>query len=64
MPSLAVIQAAEDRFGLTVFSTLTATTYEILDHLGLGTQVLGVGSLLAGGINAAEETSSLTVAND
>lgn len=51
MPSLASIQAAEDRFGLPVFSAATATTYEILDHLGLSTQVPGAGRLLAGGVN-------------
>ncbi|WP_129116052.1 maleate cis-trans isomerase family protein [Halegenticoccus tardaugens] len=48
MPSLASIQAAEDRFGLPVFSAATATTYEILDQLGLSTQVNGAGSLLDG----------------
>lgn len=51
MPSLAAIQAAEDRFGLPTFSAATATTYEILDHLNLSTQVPGTGALLAGGIN-------------
>lgn len=48
MPSLASIQAAEDKFGLPVFSAATATTYEILDHLDLSTQVPGAGRLLAG----------------
>lgn len=57
MPSLAAIQAAEDKFGLPVFSAATATTYEILDQLGLSTQVPGAGSLLAGGINAAERNA-------
>ena len=51
MPSLASVQAAEDRFGLPVFSAATATTYEILDELGLSTQVPGAGRLLAGGMN-------------
>lgn len=51
MPSLASIQAAEDKFGLPVFSAATATTYEILDHLNLSTQVSGAGRLLSGGIN-------------
>jgi maleate isomerase len=51
MPSLAAIQAAEDRFGLPTFSAATATTYEILDHLNLSTQVPGAGILLAGGLN-------------
>ncbi|WP_232701977.1 maleate cis-trans isomerase family protein [Halobacterium wangiae] len=51
MPSLTAIQAAEDRFGLPVFSAASATTYEILDHLDLSTQVPGAGRLLDGGIN-------------
>ncbi|WP_436348309.1 maleate cis-trans isomerase family protein [Natronorubrum sp. FCH18a] len=51
MPSLVSIQAAEDRFGLPVFSAATATTYEVLDHLGLSTRVPGAGRLLAGGLN-------------
>jgi len=51
MPSLASIQAAEDRFGLPVFSAATATTYEILDQLNLSTQVPGAGHLLSGNIN-------------
>ena len=51
MPSLASVQAAEDRFGLPVFSAATATTYEILDELGLSTQVPGARRLLAGGMN-------------
>lgn len=51
MPSLAAIQAAEDRFGLPTFSAATATTYEVLDHLNLSTQVPGGGTLLDGGMN-------------
>ncbi|WP_144905097.1 maleate cis-trans isomerase family protein [Halobellus captivus] len=51
MPSLASIQAAEDKFGLPVFSAATATTYEILDQLNLSTQVAGAGRLLSGGMN-------------
>ncbi|QIO24934.1 aspartate/glutamate racemase family protein [Haloarcula sp. JP-L23] len=51
MPSLHSIQAAEDRFGLPVFSAATATTYEIFDCLDLSTQVPGAGRLLAGDIN-------------
>lgn len=56
MPSLVSIQAAEDKFGLPVFSAATATTYEILDRLNLSTQVPGAGSLLSGGINEEIET--------
>lgn len=48
MPSLASIQAAEDRFDLPVFSAATATTYDVLDRLNLSTQVQGAGSLLGG----------------
>jgi Maleate cis-trans isomerase len=51
MPSLASIQAAEDRFGIPTFSAATATTYEILDHLNLSTQVPGAGALLSGHID-------------
>ncbi|GAB7019818.1 maleate cis-trans isomerase family protein [Halostagnicola bangensis] len=51
MPSLNSVQAAEDRFGIPVFSAATATTYEILDHLDLSTQVPGAGRLLAGRMN-------------
>lgn len=48
MPSLASIQAAEDKFDLPVFSAATATTYDILDRLNVSTQVPGAGSLLSG----------------
>ncbi|EMA37292.1 Asp/Glu/hydantoin racemase [Halococcus hamelinensis 100A6] len=51
MPSLASVQAAEDKFGLPTFSAASATTYEILDRLGLSTQVQGAGRLLDGGMN-------------
>lgn len=54
MPSLHSIQAAEDAFGLPVFSAATATTYEILDSLDLSTQVPGAGRLLAGGLNETQ----------
>ena len=47
MPSLASIQAAEDRFGLPVFSAAAATTWDILRSLRLSTNVTGAGSLLA-----------------
>lgn len=48
MPSLASIQAAEDRFELPVFSAATATTYDILEQLNLSTQVHGSGAVLGG----------------
>lgn len=47
MPSLASLQAAEDRFGLPVFSAAAATTWDILRSLRLSTTVHGAGSLLA-----------------
>lgn len=62
MSSLAAIQAAEDRFGLPVFSAATATTYEILDHLGLSTQVLGAGSVLASRLS--DRTESVVIPAD
>lgn len=55
MPSLAAVQAAEDKFGLPTFSAATATTYEILDQLGLSTQVSGAGRLLDGKMNEATQ---------
>jgi maleate isomerase len=48
MPSLASVQAAEDRFDLPVFSAATATTYEILEQLNLSTQITGAGRPLGG----------------
>lgn len=64
MPSLAAIQATEDKLGLPVFSAATATTYEILDELDLSTQVPGAGHLLAGGINEATKKTEPTMADD
>ncbi|MGO3741016.1 maleate cis-trans isomerase family protein [Kerstersia sp.] len=48
MPSLASIQAIEDRVGLPVVSSSVATTYMMLKRLGLDTSVPGFGSLLSG----------------
>ena len=48
MPSLASIQAIEDRVGLPVLSSSVATTYMMLKRLGLDTSVPGFGSLLSG----------------
>lgn len=64
MPSLASIQAAEDKFGLPTFSAATATTYEILDHLNLSTQVPGAGRLLGGGMNETTETAVRSAADN
>jgi maleate isomerase len=46
MPSLNIIQAAEDEFGLPVLSAATAGAYSILRSLGLPIDVPGAGSLL------------------
>jgi maleate isomerase len=48
MPSLAVIEAAEERLGLPVISAATATLFQLLRRLELGTRVPGAGSLLSG----------------
>ena len=48
MPSLASIQAIEDRVGLPVLSSSVATTYMMLKALGLKTSAPGFGSLLSG----------------
>lgn len=48
MPSLASIQAIEDRVGLPVISSSVATTYRMLKRLELSTAVPGFGSLLSG----------------
>lgn len=48
MPSLASIQAIEDRVGLPVLSSSVATTYMMLKRLGLDTSVPGFGLLLSG----------------
>lgn len=48
MPSLASIQAIEDRTGLPVISSSVATSYMMLKRLGLETAVPGFGSLLSG----------------
>lgn len=46
MPSLELVQAAEDEFGLPVLSAATAGAYCILRGLGLPVDVPGAGSLL------------------
>ena len=64
MPSLASVQAAEDKFGLPTFSAATATTYEILDHLNLSTQIPGAGRLLSGGMNKTTKAAAQSPADD
>jgi maleate isomerase len=46
MPSLPSIQPVEDELGLSVLSAATATTYRILQELGLPTTVPNAGRLL------------------
>lgn len=46
MPSLDLIQAAEDEFGLPVLSAATAGAYSVLRNLGLPVDVRGAGALL------------------
>jgi maleate isomerase len=48
MPSLPAIQIAEDELGLPVLSAAVATTYEILDRIGLRPVVPRAGALLSG----------------
>ncbi|MCP3658022.1 MAG: Asp/Glu racemase [Herbaspirillum sp.] len=48
MPSLASVQAIEDRVGLPVLSSSVATTYMMLKRLELSTAVPGFGALLSG----------------
>ena len=48
MRSLPAIQIAEEQLGLPVISASVATTYEILDRLGLKTVAPRAGALLAG----------------
>lgn len=46
MPSLRLVQPAEDEFGLPVISAATAGAYSILRSLGLDVNIQGAGSLL------------------
>jgi maleate isomerase len=48
MPSLPAIEIAEQELGLPVLSASVATTFEILDRLGLAPVAPGAGSLLDG----------------
>jgi maleate isomerase len=52
MPSLPAIQPVEDRVGLPVVSSATATTYALLVALGLSPEVPEAGSLLSGRVPA------------
>jgi maleate isomerase len=48
MPSLAAVDLVERELGLPVLSAATATTWKILDQLGVPPQIPGAGRLLAG----------------
>jgi maleate isomerase len=46
MPSLALVQAAEDEFGIPVLSAATAGACTLLRRLGLTVDIPGAGRLL------------------
>ena len=48
MPSLAAIEVVQDKIGKPVLSAAVATTYQLLDQLGLERIVPGAGALLSG----------------
>lgn len=52
MPSLPVVQTVEDEAGLPVLTAATATTFALLDALGLRPHVPGAGRLLSGEVVA------------
>lgn len=47
MPSLDLVQSAEDEFGIPVITAATAGAYSLLSSLGLPLDIPGAGSLLA-----------------
>ena len=47
MPSLSLVQVAEDEFGLSVLSAATAGAFTVLDGLGLPIDLPGAGRLVA-----------------
>jgi maleate isomerase len=49
MPSLDIIQQAEDEFGLPVLSAATAGAFALLQRLGLPVDIPGAGALLRAG---------------
>jgi maleate isomerase len=53
MPSLAVIEEAEQRFGLPVLSAATASVFELLNRLDIEPDIRDAGSLLRRGSAAA-----------
>lgn len=57
MPSLDLVQAAEDEFGVPVITAATAGAYTLLRRLGLQPELPGAGSLLRGGVSAHAATT-------
>lgn len=55
MPSLPSIQPVQDEIGIPVLSAATATTFRILQELGLPPVVPGAGHLLSGGLGSGQE---------
>ncbi|MEU8827425.1 aspartate/glutamate racemase family protein [Streptomyces sp. NPDC048636] len=59
MPSLEAIQAVEDESGLPVLSAATATTFRVLESLGLPTVVPGAGRLLSGTVQGGRGVAAV-----
>ena len=53
MPSLTSVQPVQDAIGIPVLSAATATTYRILQELGVSPEVPNAGHLLSGKVLAA-----------
>ena len=58
MPSLPLVQQAEDEFGLPVISAATAGAFSILRALNLPASIGGAGSLLASGTRLYDTTAT------
>lgn len=58
MPSLPVIEEAEQRFGLPVISATTATAFALLHRLGIRPQIGHAGLLLRGLMQPAREAAT------
>lgn len=58
MPSLAVIEEAEQRFGLPVISAATATAFALLHRLGIRPQIGHAGLLLRGLMQPMREAAT------
>ncbi len=61
MPSLPVIEAVEARLEVPVISSATATAFQTLRRLGLGTRISGAGYLLSGVLDEVPESRAGTV---